>query len=114
VVYPSSGKVFFKGKPAEGAQVTLIPLDDNDAKTPWPGAQVRRNGAFRLSTYASYDGAPAGHYAVTIIYRSPEQKVDDENRGPDLLRGKYSDPKTTPLRIEIEERTNELGPFNLK
>jgi len=113
-VYPVSGKVFFKGKPAEGAQVTLVPLDDNDAKMPRPGAQVKRNGSFRLSTYASYDGAPAGRYAVTIVYRSPETKVDGENAGPDLLRGSYGDPKTTPLQVEIKNGTNELEPFNLE
>src|SRR5262245_45877792 len=102
-VYTVSGKVFFRGKPAEGAQVTLVPLNDNDAKTSHPGGQVRKNGSFRLSTYLSYDGAPAGRYAVRIIYRSPEKKVDDENAGPDLLRGKYGDPRKTPLRVEIKE-----------
>jgi hypothetical protein len=114
VVYPVRGQGFFKGKPAEGAQVTLVPLDDNDTQTPRPGAQVRKNGSFRLSTYASYDGAPAGRYAVTILYRSPERKVDDENRGPDLLRGKYSDPQTTRLKVEVKDGTNELGSFNLE
>ena len=63
---------------------------------------MKRNGTFRLSTYASYDGAPPGRYAVTIIYRSPAEKVDDENRGPDLLEGRYADPKTTPFTIEIK------------
>jgi len=92
----------------------LVPLDDNDAKMPRPGAQVKRNGSFQLSTYASYDGAPAGRYAVTIVYPSPEKKVDGENAGPDLLRGRYGDAKTTPLRVEIKEGTNEMEPFNLE
>ena len=81
---------------------------------PRPGAQVKRNGSFRLSTYASHDGAPAGRYAVSIVYRSPEKLVDGENAGPDLLRGRYGDPKTTPLRVEIKEDTNELEPFYLE
>jgi hypothetical protein len=113
-VYPVSGQVFFKGKPAEGAQVTLIPLDEGDSKGPRPGAQVKKNGSFRLSTYASYDGAPAGRYAVIILYRSPERIIDEENAGPDLLRGRYSDPRTTPLRVEIKEESNDLGPFHLE
>ena len=112
-IYPVHGKVLFQGKAAEGAQVTLVPLDD-DANMPRPGAQVKRNGSFRLSTYASYDDAPAGSYAVTIVYRSPEKKVDGENAGPDLLRGMYGDARTTPLRIEIKEGPNELEPFNLE
>ncbi len=113
-VYPVTGKVFYKGKPAEGALVTLVPLGDNNAKRPKPGAQVKRDGTFRLSTYASYDGAPPGRFAVTIIYRSPEKKVDDENRGPDLLEGRYADPKTTPLAVEIKPANNALEPFDLK
>ena len=113
-VYPTSGKVFFKGKPAEWARVTLVPLQDKDPKKPKPGAQARGDGEFRLSTYASYDGAPAGRYAVTIVYPSPVKKVDDENAGPDLLQGRYANPKTTPLSVEINEGTNDLEPFKLQ
>jgi len=112
-VYPVTGKVFYKGKPAEGALVTFVPLGETNPKRPKSGAQVKSDGTFRLSTYASYDGAPPGRYAVTIIYRSPEQIVDDENRGPDLLEGRYADPKTTPLTVEVKEGTNDLEPFDL-
>ena len=113
-VYPVSGKVFYKGKPAEWAQVTFVALDDNDAKNRKPGGQVGADGAFRLSTYASYDGAPPGRYAVTIVYPSPAKKIDGENAGPDLLQGRYADPKTTPLHAEIKEETNSLEPFNIQ
>jgi hypothetical protein len=51
---------------------------------------------------------------VVIVYPSPAKKVDDENAGPDLLQGRYANPKTTPLRAEIEEGTNDLGPFNVR
>jgi hypothetical protein len=113
-VYHVAGKVLFKGKPAEGAEVTLFLLDTSDPKRPRPGGQVRPDGSFRLSTYASHDGAPPGRYAVVIVYRSAEKKVDDENRGPDLLRGRYADPKTTPLRVEVKEGENTLEPFDLR
>lgn len=113
-VYSVTGKVFFRGQPAAGARVTLIPLEDYDPGTPRPGAQVKKDGSFRLSTYRSYDGAPEGSYAVTIVYRSPIRKEDDENRGPDLLQGKYSDPKKTPLRVVIKAASNELAPFDLE
>ncbi|MGO8748111.1 MAG: hypothetical protein ACLQNE_19225 [Thermoguttaceae bacterium] len=112
--YPVTGKVLFKGKPAEGAQVTFIGLDEKDPKSPKPGAQVKKNGVFRLSTFLSYDGAPAGRYAVTVVYRSPLRKVNDENTGPDLLRGRYADAKTTPLKAEIKTGNNELEPFDLQ
>jgi hypothetical protein len=112
-VFVTTGKVFYKGKPAEGAQVTFVSLTDHDAKKPKPGGQVGSNGVFRLSTYASYDGAPPGRYAVLIVYPSPDRKIDGENAGPDLLQGRYADPKTTPLAAEIKEETNNLEPFNL-
>jgi hypothetical protein len=93
--------------------VTLISLDDHDPATPRPGAQVKKNGSFRLSTYRSYDGAPAGRYAVTIIYRSPARKEGDDNLGPDLLGGRWADPKTAPT-VEVKEENNVLEPFDLK
>jgi hypothetical protein len=113
-VYPVTGKVLYNGKPAEGAQITLVPLDGKNAKTPRPGAQVKRDGSFRLSTFASYDGAPPGRYAVTIVYRSAEKKENDENMGPDLLRGRYTEPKSTPLAVDVKEGTNELEPFQVQ
>ncbi len=113
-VYPTTGKLFFKGKPADGARITLVDLDGKDPKMPRPGAYVKKDGSFRLSTYRSYDGAPAGRYAVTVVYRSPARKVEDENAGPDLLKGKrYGDGKTTPLAVEIKAGNNELETFNL-
>jgi hypothetical protein len=105
--------VFYKGKPAEGARVTLVPLE-GVADTPNPGAQVRKDGSFRLSTFRSHDGAPDGRYAVTIVYPSPARKVDDENAGPDLLGGRYADPKTTPLRADVRDGPNDLEPFRLE
>ena len=113
-VFPATGTVLYKGKPAEGARVTFVSLTDNDPKKPKPGAEVGPDGAFRLSTYASYDGAPPGTYAVVIVYPSPAQKIDEQNAGPDLLQGRYANPKTTPLRAEIKEGTNDLGPFHVR
>ena len=34
--------------------------------------------------------------------------------GPDLLRGRFADPKTTPLRAEVKEAINNLEPFDLQ
>jgi hypothetical protein len=113
-VSPVAGVVFYNGKPAEGAIVTFVRKDTDDPKMRRPGAQAGSDGAFRLSTYASYDGAPPGRYAVTIVYPSPARKENGENAGPDLLRGRYADPKTTPLVVEVKEGPNNLEPFQLK
>lgn len=110
--YPVRGAVFFQGQPAEGAMVTFIPQSErNDLR---PAAVVGPDGSFQLSSLATFDGAPAGSYAVTIFYLSPEIKADGQNAGPDLLRGKYSDPKTTPLKVEIKAESNNLAPFRLE
>jgi hypothetical protein len=110
-VYPVAGKVYYRGKPAEGATITFVRHDTTDPRAKRPGGQVGPDGSFRLSTYASYDGAPAGRYAVTIVYPSSERKENGENVGPDLLKGRYADPKTTPLSVEVKEETNNLEPF---
>lgn len=113
-VCPVTGTVLYQGKPAEWAQVTFVSLIANDSKKPKPGGTVGPDGTFRLSTYASYDGAPPGNYAVLVVLPSPSEKVDGENAGPDLLKGRYANPKTTPLRAEIKEGSNELPPFNVQ
>ena len=74
-VYPVTGAVFYQGKPAEGAYGYLCPIgrqrpEGTAARRP----KCRQDGSFRLSTYVSYDGAPAGRYAVTIVYPSAEKK----------------------------------------
>lgn len=111
--YPVSGKVFSQKQPAEGALVVLVPLSGNDPKAPRPSATVGKDGGFKLTTRRAYDGAPAGSYAVTIVYLSPEVMVEGQNAGPDLLQGRFANPATTPLRAEIKAGKNELEPFDL-
>ncbi len=113
-VYPVAGKVLYQGNPAEGATVTLNAMDSDAAKTPKPGGQVQKNGEFRLSTFRSFDGAPAGRYAVTLVYPSADRKENGENVGPDVLRGRYADPKTTPFHVEIKRQDNRLETFNIR
>ncbi len=113
-VYPVTGKVYHNGKPAEGATVIFVRREAAGSKAHRPGGQVGRDGSFRLSTYTSYDGAPAGRYAVTIVYPSPERKENGENAGPDLLKGRYADPKATPLSVEVKAGTNNLEPFQIQ
>lgn len=110
---PVRGQVRYRDRPAEGARVTFVPTGAGDPAAPRPTAAVDADGTFRLTTKLSYDGAPPGRYAVTIVYPSPAKKVDDENVGPDLLRGKYANPKTTPLQAEVKAGPNELEPFRL-
>ena len=113
-VYPVTGKVFYQGQPAEGATVTFFRRGDGKPQARHPGAQVGSDGSFRLSTFVSYDGAPPGRYAVTVVYPSATWQENGENMGPDVLHGRYADPQTTPLMAEIEKGPNSLEPFHLK
>lgn len=113
--YPVRGQVFYRDAPAWGAVVTFVPKSDGTQKRPQATATVGKDGTFRLSTNATFDGAAAGDYAVTIVYPSPEKKLDEVNVGPDLLQGKYADPKTTTLKAEVKpiaENVLEAFRFN--
>lgn len=110
---PVRGAVFFRGKPAEGAVVTLQSQEEGTAVRRFAGI-AGADGVFRISSRGAFDGVPAGRYSVTIFYLSPEKKADGQNAGPDLLKGKYADAKTTPLQIEVKAGENELPPFRLE
>ncbi len=110
-VFPVQGKVLYRGTPAAGARVIFHLQDVDDPQAPRPSAEVQPDGSFRLSTYLSHDGAPPGRYTITISWPSATRKVDTENAGPDQLQGRYSNPKTTPLRAEVRECPNDLHTF---
>ena len=110
---PVRGKVLFQGKPAPGAVVTLVSRSGGAPAKQYSGV-VGQDGTFKISGRGTFDGAPAGRYGVTIFDPSAEKQVDGQNAGPDLLKGKYADSKTTPLKVEVKPGENELEPFHLK
>jgi hypothetical protein len=112
-VYPVQGSVLHRGKPAAGARLLFHPQDAAGPDVVRPAATVESDGSFRLSTYLSHDGAPPGRYAVTIDWPSAAKVIDSEHVGPDQLQGKYSDPRTTPLRADVQAMVNQLQPFLL-
>jgi hypothetical protein len=110
-VFPVRGQVFLDGKPAVGATVFFYPVEtDPEALAPY--GVVDDKGSFSLTTYLTFDGAPAGEYVVTIRCPTAPQRPDDE-QGPDRLKGRYGDPKTSKLRATVEKKPNELDPFQL-
>lgn len=114
-VYAVRGTVLYKNKPATGAWVVFHPLENVDTGRPLPLATVEADGSFRLSTYKLHDGAPPGRYAVTVLWPSDAVKGEDGTpMGPDRLKGRYADPKNTPLQVELRAAPNELEPFHLK
>jgi hypothetical protein len=111
-VFPVRGQVLVHGAPAAQARVTFHSVDPGDPAR--PSAVAEADGSFRLSTYLAHDGAPAGAYVVTVEWPSASRKQDETNAGPDLLKGRYRNPTSSPLRARVEERANELEPFRLK
>ena len=114
-VYPVTGVVRVQGNEADNAQVILHPLNPPaiDGLTTRPMASAGPDGAFAITTFTTGDGAPPGEYAVTIEWRARADGPFDSGT-PDKLRGKYSDPATTPLRAIVEEKPNALPPFDLQ
>jgi hypothetical protein len=114
--FPVKGQVLFKDQPVAGALVVFEPTKPDPN---WPSATgtTDEEGRFRLSTYDEEDGAPAGEYNVGIAAdrggfkrKAPLKKKAD----PDPLKGRFSNPKTSKIHARVEEKPNDLPPFNLK
>ena len=111
---PVSGSLLVDGVPAIRARIVFHPVAPGpDGKVHGPSASTDDNGSFRLTTFSAYDGAPPGEYKVTIVAEWVDQKGVDVGV-PDLLKGRYRDPKTTPLTITVKEGENDLEQFDLK
>lgn len=63
-----------------------------------------------MSTYLRLDGAPAGEYAVTLVGYDAFTPEGDAV-GPERFRGKYRDPKKTPLRATVAPDKLDLPPL---
>ena len=116
-VHSVRGTVTVKGKPAANAEVAFYGVDEElkSSDAPFPRGTTDEEGHFELTSYDLGDGAPEGHYAVTVVWRTgvnDDPEVNDTM--PDRLRGRYADPSHTPLQIEITPGDNALPPFELK
>jgi hypothetical protein len=117
-VFPVTGQVLHRGQPAAGAIVSFHPTA---AELKSAGLVISgrtgADGSYQLMTYEEGDGAPAGEYQVSIIWRAaPAGNDGDEvdRSGADRLAGKYQDPALSGLTAEVEEADNRLPPFNLE
>ena len=100
-VYPVKGKVFFEGTPTSKALVVFYLIDGKKFNRAGEG-RVEADGSFRISTYAAFDGAPAGNYALAVVWRDPP--LDKFGRpGPNHLPEKYGSPATSGLRVQVKK-----------
>ena len=117
-VFPVNGKVLAKDQPVEGAEVVFYgatPELTGHGK-PAPAGVTDASGEFRLRSYDPEDGAPAGKFNVTIYWPEPIPPGADEEmyQRKDRFGGRYVDPKTSGLSIEVPDGGGELPPFALK
>jgi len=107
---PVKGYVKVATKPAVGALVVFHPLDAGKENAAKPVAVVAEDGTFVLTTTAKDDGAPAGEYAVTIVWHAKSKESNlpslgdtSSNAGKDRLSGRYGNPKDSKLKQSIKK-----------
>lgn len=106
-VYPVKGRVVdARGQPAFNALVVFHP---EDAKAPRPSGRVNESGDFLMTTYNKDDGAPAGKYAVTVFWQRAQTNPFDGD-GPDILGGRYNNPKSPPFTFTVEAKQDNAVP----
>ncbi|QVL33182.1 hypothetical protein KIH39_04490 [Telmatocola sphagniphila] len=107
---PVSGQVLINGEPAKGASIIFHHEGDWGTRSIVPQATCDQEGKFVMSTYSQNDGAPEGEYKIALSWPAYRTK----KASPDKLNGKFSDPKTSGLKVTIHPGKNELAPIEIK
>ena len=110
-LHPVRGSVLVDDHPAAGALVVFHRVGPQLLSQLSPRGYVEADGTFQLTTHSRHDGAEAGTYAVTVVWRP--QKDEDDDPGPNLLPRYYADPGKSGLSAVVEPGPNELAPLRL-
>ncbi len=111
---PVSGRVLYRGEPAENATVVLHPTEDGRHDALKPFGTTGPDGRFQISTYETHDGASQGEYRVTIVWpEAPPINSPDFASGEDRLGNQYTDPRHTPWQVQVKQQPLELEPFEV-
>jgi hypothetical protein len=114
-VFSVSGKLVDGGQPAGRALIFFHPVGAHGQGTLRPVAKVAADGTFRVSTYAANDGAPAGEYALAVVWPDvPKDAPADWDEGPDRLKGRCSKPQSSPWKVRVEDQPKDLGTLDLR
>ncbi|HEY8505284.1 MAG TPA: hypothetical protein VIL46_11925, partial [Gemmataceae bacterium] len=100
--YPVRGTAYLDGVPAYGTGLNFTLKDPKTGRLrPMGNARVQPDGTFEVTTYRSFDGAPAGEYVVT--FHPVGGFPGDPPTPPEVeIPAKYRDVKTSPLRAEVK------------
>ena len=106
-----TGVVKVNGKPHAGIELRFHPAGDSTGA----GADGLSGigGEYRLEFYdhAGRDyrpGAIAGRYKVVLIDQSRPTPKAGEKMAPSAVPGPYTDPRTTPLEVEVKPGDNVI------
>ena len=113
-IYPVTGRLLVDGEPAARAEVAFHRLGQPTPGLIPPFAVSEPDGTFRPSTNLSHDGAPAGDYALTVVWRKYRTVQGEDVAGEDQLSGRYSLPGKSGLKVTIHPGDNVLPPLELK
>jgi hypothetical protein len=97
-----SGQAHFEGTPMPGAIVTFTG-ESGDAKGVTAVGVVEADGAFKLSTFKGFDGAPAGDYKIAVAWRASGKT------GPSLLPARYNTAAKSGLTATIQPGVNKIS-----
>lgn len=100
--YPIKGQVFIDDKPGYGVTVRFNPKKEDVKNYTVTQGLVDQEGNFVITTYKTGDGAPEGEYTLTFTQRDMVNVRLFEREPPDLLGGKYADPRTSEFVITVE------------
>jgi hypothetical protein len=84
-------------------------IDKNNTASVNPTGAVAADGTYKVSTDGK-PGAPVGWYKVTVRTQTPGMNATTK---PTHIDPKFSDPKRTPLSVEVVE-TPGPGAYDLK
>ncbi len=112
--FPVTGQVLVDGQPAAQLQVLCHNVAGLDAEHPtFSQAVTNAEGKFKIATYEQADGVPEGEYVLTFAWQE-FNALQVGYSGPDKLKGKYSNPKTSQFRFKVEKgKPVDLGTIEL-
>lgn len=116
------GTVTVDGNPEANIIVKCVPEGDFPYKDKAEiassmSAVTDMNGKFKLTTYETGDGVPAGKYALTFDWQPlvlAKQQDEATTAKADRFKGKYATAAKSPLKITVEENKSQvLDPIDL-
>lgn len=107
---PVKGKVTLNGKAATEGSVMFSDMATGMIK---PLAGIESDGSYSIM-HNRQPGAPAGEYRVTVYVTETAKGPDGQFQGlpKTLSNSKFSDPKRTPLKVEVIKDA-EVGAYDL-